>query len=48
MVHEKVLIPHEKSFKEAIINYNSQEASKIIFWILCWVWRVFNIESKKK
>ena len=29
--HEKRLIPHEKSINVAIINSNSQKASKIIF-----------------
>ena len=31
MTHEKVLILHEKSINVAIINSNSQNASKIIF-----------------
>ena len=45
--HEKVLIPHEKSINVAIINSNSQKASKIIFWILWWVGDVLRVQSKK-
>ena len=45
--HEKVLIPHEKSINVAIINFNSQKASKIIFWILCWVTVVLRVQSRK-
>ena len=47
MTHEKVLIPHEKSINVAIINFNSQKASKIIFWILCWVMVVLRVQSRK-